>query len=148
MIVYLVQHGKAKNEEEDSERPLSDEGRAEVEKVAARAAKLGLGCQVMHSPKLRAKQTAEIFASHFKTDASEMEGLKPMDDPIIAKDFIESQDADVMLVGHLPHMNKLASLLVLEDGAVDLVAFRNGAIVCLERDEKWRLKWILTPKLS
>ena len=124
MIVYLVQHGKAKSEEEDPKRPLNDEGKAEVEKVAARAAKLGLECQVMHSPKLRAKQTAEIFASHLKSEASEMEGLKPMDDPNIARDYIESEDENVMLVGHLPHMNKLASLLVSGDDAADIVAFR------------------------
>ncbi len=148
MEVYLVQHGKAKSEDEDPERSLSEEGGTEVEKVAAHAAKLGLECQVMHSPKLRAKQTAGIFASHMKSTANEMEGLKPMDDPDIALDFIESQEGNVMLVGHLPHMNKLASLLVSEDENADLIAFRKGAIVCLEKDEKWRVKWILTPELA
>ncbi|MFH1393602.1 MAG: phosphohistidine phosphatase SixA [Candidatus Micrarchaeota archaeon] len=148
MEVYLVQHGKAKSEEEDPERPLSEVGEADVEKVASKAAALGLRCRVFHSPKLRAKQTADIFASRLKSGAKEVEGLKPMDEPNTALDFIQSQDDSLMLVGHLPHMSKLASLLVAGNENADIVAFRMGAVVCLEKGEKWRIKWILTPELA
>jgi phosphohistidine phosphatase len=147
MELYLVQHGKAKKEEEDPERPLAEIGREEVEKVAARAAGLIKVGSVRHSPKLRAKQTAEIFASKLGAPAMETEGLKPLDEPKIARDLVEGQDENLMLVGHMPHMNRLASLLVAGDENADIVSFRMGAIVCLEREEKWRVKWILTPEL-
>ncbi len=35
MKVYLVQHAKAKNENEDTARPLTDEGRDDLKKLAS-----------------------------------------------------------------------------------------------------------------
>ncbi len=148
MELYLVQHGEAKREEEDSERPLTTKGKEEVGHVAMHAAKLMKATSVKHSPKLRAKQTADIFAGHLHASSVEVEGLKPLDDPEIAKGMIEGQKENLMLVGHLPHMNRLASLLLTGNADADVVAFRMGAVVCLEKDEKWRVKWILTPELS
>jgi len=64
MKLYLMQHGEARPEQEDPARPLTDRGRAEVERVARAAARLDLGiAQVIHSGKLRARQTAEIVAA-------------------------------------------------------------------------------------
>jgi len=61
MKVYLVQHGEAKAEVEDTLRPLTDRGRAEVERVAALARKLEIRpSQILHSGKLRAKQTDKL----------------------------------------------------------------------------------------
>ena len=143
-----MQHGEAKKEEEDPERPLTNKGKEEVGHVAMRAAKLTKAASVKHSPKLRAKQTADIFAGHLHASSVEMEGLKPLDDPEIARKMVEGQSENLMLVGHLPHMNKLASLLLTGNADADTVAFRMGAVVCLEKEEKWRVKWILTPELS
>jgi phosphohistidine phosphatase len=59
MDLYLMQHGQATTETEDPERPLTDAGRAAVQRVAkrARAADVRIsGC--LHSGKLRAEQTA------------------------------------------------------------------------------------------
>ena len=58
MRVYLIQHGEARSEEEDPERPLTDKGRNTVESVSKYIAPLGLGVtQIVHSYKLRARQT-------------------------------------------------------------------------------------------
>jgi len=63
MHVYLVRHGDAKSEEVDPERPLSDRGWAEVERVAKHVGQLRLPlAEIRHSGKLRARQTAETFA--------------------------------------------------------------------------------------
>jgi phosphohistidine phosphatase len=40
MWLYLVQHGQAKTEEEDPERPLTDRGAADVGRVAEVAARV------------------------------------------------------------------------------------------------------------
>lgn len=143
-----MQHGEAKKEEEDPERPLTSKGKEEAGHVAMRAAKLMKVASIRHSPKLRAKQTADIFAGHLHASSVEAEGLKPLDDPEIARKMVEGQKENLMLVGHLPHMNRLASLLLTGNADADIVAFRMGAVVCLEKEEKWRVKWILTPELS
>lgn len=150
MMIYLVQHGEARPEEEDPERPLSDKGRAEVEKVAKSLKKsLKIGpSRIVHSPKLRAKQTAEILSSILNAPAEEIEGIKPLDDPNIAKELVESGSNDgIMVVGHLPHLDKLSSLLITGDENAGIVRFRMGGVVCLEKEEKWKVKWMLTPDL-
>ncbi len=81
MQVYLVQHGLAKSKEEDPARPLTAAGREEVERVARAAAAAGVRpASILHSGKLRAGQTAEIFAAHTKSaeGAHAVEGLDPL----------------------------------------------------------------------
>jgi phosphohistidine phosphatase len=151
MEVYLVQHGEAKPEAIDPARPLTDHGREEVERVARRAAALRLQvAEIRHSDKLRARQTAEILAAQLSPSAGglEVEGLAPEDDPGRARAEVESAREPLMLVGHLPHLSRLASLLLVGDPAREIIRFRNGAIVCLVKTERgWLLKWILTPEL-
>ena len=64
MDLYLMQHGQATTETEDPERPLTDAGRAAVQRVAKRAQAAGVrisGC--LHSGKLRAEQTAQLLVT-------------------------------------------------------------------------------------
>jgi phosphohistidine phosphatase len=64
MHLYLVRHGEAKSGQEDSERPLNNCGREEVDRVSRAAAKKGMAAsRIFHSDKLRAKETAEILRS-------------------------------------------------------------------------------------
>ncbi len=150
MDLYLVQHGEAKAEADDPARPLTDRGRREVEHVARVAAARVQVASIAHSGKLRALQTAEILAAELRPPRGvrQLAGLAPMDDPAIAQQAALQATDRVMLVGHLPHLSRLASLLLVGDSAREIVAFRMGGIVCLGRDEgRWRLKWILTPEL-
>lgn len=151
MDLYLVQHGEAKPEAEAPERPLTERGRLEVQRVARAAVRAGLGVgHIAHSGKLRARQTAEILGAELRPSGgvSELAGLAPMDDPAIVRRALADMPGPTMLVGHLPHLRRLTSLLVVEDPAREIVAFRMGAIVCLSNDGgRWRLKWILTPDL-
>jgi len=62
MDVYLMQHGEATSEAENPERPLTEEGRAVVRRVSVRARAVGVHVGVcVHSGKLRAEQTAQLF---------------------------------------------------------------------------------------
>lgn len=152
MHVYLVQHGEAKSEAEDPARPLTDRGREEVQRVARHAAALALQVEeICHSGKLRARQTAEILAEHLspRRGTREMDGLAPTDDPVKARAAIEAAREPVMLVGHLPHLSRLASSLLVENPGREIIRFRMGAIVCLTRAESaWLLQWVLTPELA
>jgi phosphohistidine phosphatase len=148
----LVQHGEAKPETEDPERPLSDRGQEEVRRVADRAAALRLQvAEICHSGKLRARQTAEILAAALAPSHGlrEMEGLAPADAPGKARGEIESGREPLMVVGHLPHLRRLVSLLLVEDPEREIVQFRNSAIVCLVKGQGgWLLQWVLTPELA
>lgn len=152
MRCYLVRHGEAKAETEDPARPLSDRGREEVTRVARHAAILGLElAEIFHSDKLRARQTAEILAEHLSPARGirEMQGLAPMDDPDTARVEIEAAREPLMLVGHLPHLSRLASALLLGDPDREIFSFQTGGIACLATTTgAFRLQWVLTPALA
>ena len=152
MHCYLVRHGEAKSETEDPARPLSDRGREEVTRVARHVGALGLKiAEIRHSDKLRARQTAEIFAEFISPDRGihGMEGLAPMDHPGKAQAAIETAHEPVMLVGHLPHLSRLASALILGDSEQEILHFKAGAIACLVSDgHVFRLQWVLSPDLT
>ena len=59
-------------------------------------------------------------------------------------------DDDVMIVGHMPFIGKLASALIAGDESADIIAFQQGGVVCLERDEDniWRVKWMIIKELT
>lgn len=151
MDVYLVQHGESKLETEDPERALTERGRDEVSHVAHHVANAGLVVsKILHSGKLRARQTAEILAHHLrpKGGISERKGLSPLDEPQGAVRILEENGDGVMIVGHLPHLSRLASSLIVEDPSRELIRFRNGGVVCLSKSEgKWVIRWIVTPEL-
>jgi len=144
--VYLVQHGKATSEAENPARPLTDEGRSEVQQVAAIVARPNLKVStIYHSGKLRARETAELFARALGvTSVREIEGLSPLEEPARVQALIAQADHPVMLVGHLPHLSKLVSALVGTDREV--VTFQMGGVVALVQAESgWQIAWMLTP---
>ena len=151
MALYLVQHGEAKSEAEDPARPLTDRGREEVRRMARHAAALGLQItEIRHSGKLRARETAEILAEHLSParGVREMEGLAPNDDPGKIRAGVEATRDSLLVVGHLPHLTRLASSLLVGDAEWEIIRFRMGAIVCLGKiEDRWLLQWILTPDL-
>ena len=152
MEVYLVQHGESKSEAEDPARPLTNRGKQEVESMARYVANLGIEvAQLFHSGKLRAKQTAELFAQHLMPPEgiAEQEGLGPLDDPYKAKQLVSQAEESFMIVGHLPHLSRLASLLVLGEPEKEVVKFRMGGVVCLAKSgESWSIDWALIPPFA
>ncbi len=152
MLLYLVQHGEAGKEEEDPKRGLSDKGIHDVEKIAAYLQKLPVRVnEIYHSAKPRAQQTAAILAQHLKPDKGINQGdnLLPMDDPGLWAMRIKGMEEDMMVVGHLPYMAKLAGLLLCGDQEKIVIDFKMGGIVCLKRfeDGNWLLEWMLLPGL-
>ena len=152
MFVFLVQHAEAKSEQEDPSRSLSEKGIHNIKKVASYASQYNLNVHmIFHSSKLRAKQTAEILSEHLKPakGVSEVDGLAPLDDPTIWAQRLKDIPEDVILVGHLPHLDKLASLLLCGDKDKNIISFKMAGIVCLERTdtESYALRWMVTPEV-
>ena len=152
MKLYLVRHGQAVSSEVDPQRPLSQQGRADVEKVALFIKPLDLSVEhARHSGKLRAAQTAEILAEavEVQKDCSPRQGLRPNDDITTIADELEAYNTDLMIVGHLPFLGYLTSLLVAGKENANVAAFDAGAIACLNRSNpgQWQIEWIITPEL-
>jgi phosphohistidine phosphatase len=152
MRVYLVQHGESKPEEEDPERRLTDEGVRNVQKVARFLRPLDLKLEaIWHSGKQRARQTAEILAGAVSASQGMLQrnDLAPKDPVAPVKQAIEQSAGDLMIVGHLPFLGKLAALLVANNEETEIVAFKFGCVVCLERigDRRWKLGWMIMPAL-
>jgi phosphohistidine phosphatase len=152
MKLYLVQHAKAASEQVDPQRPLTEEGRREIKKVAAFIKPLNLCVDYLwHSGKKRAVQTAEVLAEVIKVNkaVNARNGLGPNDDVKALKDEVVSAEGDIMIVGHLPFLSKLASLLLAGSESANTVAFKNAGIVALNRSDKnhWQIDWIIIPEL-
>jgi phosphohistidine phosphatase len=152
MKLYLVQHAKAASEQIDPQRPLTEEGRSEIQKVAAFIKPSNLCVDYLwHSGKKRAEQTTEVIAEVIKVNkaVNAHSGLGPNDDVTALKDELVSAGGDIMVVGHLPFLSKLASLLLADSESADTVAFKNAGIVCLNYSEenKWQIEWIIIPEL-
>lgn len=151
MELYLSQHGKAKSKEEDPRRPLSAEGREETERVVRAAAAAGVRVEaVWHSGKLRARETAEIFAASLEPagGTQDKEWLGPLDDPRKAVEAAREAGGPVLLVGHLPYMSRLPSLLLAGDPERAVVEIRFSGLVALGEEEgSWALRWYLRPEL-
>ena len=56
---------------------------------------------------------------------------------------------DTVVVGLLPNVGKLVARLISGREDASVVAFRPGAVVCLERgdDGSWTIAWMLHPDL-
>ena len=94
---------------------------------------------VWYSGKLRARQTAELFwrACNPLADFSVVRGLQPTDPPEWMADELAGETQDVMLVGHMPNIERLLRLLI-EGRTEGTTAFPVHGIVALEAIEaRW-----------
>jgi phosphohistidine phosphatase len=153
MALFLVQHVTSVPKEIDPECPLSDEGRDTVERIARTAAGHKIEVDlIQHSGKTRARQTADIMACFLKPPGGvhEASGLDPLDDVALAAKGLPGVE-NVMLVGHLPFMERLVSYLITGSTDRIVVKFQNGGIVRLERAPEtgvWFIKWTLMPEID
>lgn len=157
MDVYLMQHGVATTAEDDPSRPLTPAGRADVERVAARARAAGVRVGVcLHSGKVRAEQTAGILGEALGAYLEVRAGLGPSDPVqplaawLAAQESAAPADA-IAVVGHLPFLDRFTSLLVAGDVDAQAVRFQNAGLVKLvPKDDAagFAVAWILPPDLA
>ncbi len=151
LLVYLVRHGEAKSEDKNPARPLTEDGTDDVKRTAAWAAGAGIRVnEIRHSGKLRAQQTAEIFADHLPNarapEASN--GLGPNDDVEPIAQQLARERHPIMLVGHLPFLERLVSHLVAGDANASAVTFDAGALLTLAQNKNgWSILCLLQPRL-
>jgi len=147
MRLYLIQHGIAVPEEQDPQKPLSQEGRDDTQKTAeflkARDIKVD---RIWHSKKTRSVQTAQMISGSITcSEIEERDDINPKDPVDKLQEGIQALDADLMIVGHLPFLQKLASLLLTGSDRNELISFKNSGVICLEYQENWKLAWFVPP---
>jgi phosphohistidine phosphatase len=157
MALYLVRHARAVSELVDRERPLAEEGWQAAERIGQRLAAMDLRIdRIFHSGVLRARQTAEVLARHLALERAiaPRGGLQPEDRPKPVAAWLQEQDASaggVLIVTHLPFVDRLASLLIAGDEGAGLIEFKTATIAKLvrrPRERDYQIEWVLNPKCA
>jgi phosphohistidine phosphatase len=145
-VIYLVHHADAVGADVEPQRPLSPSGLAHAEALATQAAAKGVKpVAIWHSGKLRARQTAEPFLRFCNplAEFAAIHGLQPTDTPTWIRDLVAAEPRDVMLVGHMPNLPRVLTLLVNGDES-SLLSFPLHGMIALEAaGERWRETWRL-----
>lgn len=159
MEIYVLRHAIALSCAEagvhqDSERPLSDEGRDKMKRIAAAFKSLNLEIDIiLTSPYIRARDTAQIANDVLKTKLEFCEALASGRDSKgvldeLKKHFRAAQR--IMIVGHEPDLSlliaKITSLgrLRLEMKKAGLAKIQ---ITEIHPELKGDLEFLLTPKV-
>jgi len=150
MRLYFLRHGIAEDlAASDFERELTKRGRRRVLASAKVMTRLGIAPrQIFSSPRLRARQTAEIAADALGMAVTISEavnfGFDLSDLRRLTQDF--SADDELMFVGHNPDM----SLLVSEIAGVD-ASLKKGGLARIDvigrRVDEGELVWLIAPKV-
>jgi len=164
MQLLVIRHAIAEDREafaasgrDDSERPLTDEGRTKMRRVAERLRRLAPSLDLLaSSPYARAMETARIVASEYglrDEDIKVVDGLVP-DAPL--QQFVSwierrKRVKVAAIVGHEPHLGQLVTWLMsgLPESRVEL---KKGGACLLEFDGQpgpgvGVMKWLVRPGL-
>lgn len=133
--LYILRHGDAgtplDDPAKDDERPLSKEGRQEMEKVAESITELGLEFDLIAtSPLPRALQTAEAVAREYKTlnKMEQWEELKYSADTetLYSRLAKQKKGSSILIVGHEPHLTGMMAEIIAGTSNVNLVLKKAG----------------------
>ena len=136
---------------DDAERPLSDKGRKQADRLGRFLAGLGFAPDaIITSPKIRAAQTAEIVAGHLGVTVAVDDRLAgALDGGTLDGLLGDAIDpARPMVVGHDPDFSDLLAELC---GASSLL-MRKGALARVDIERPLRagtgtLRWLVPPDL-
>jgi phosphohistidine phosphatase len=162
MELYVLRHAIALSAAEagvsqDSERPLSQEGRDKMKQIARAMKTIGMDLDlILSSPYIRARDTAKIAHDEMQQDPDLefTDALGSGQDPkhIVAelkKRFPKSER--IMVVGHEPDLSNLIGK-ICSLGRVRLEMKKAGlakiTITDLQPELKGTLEWLLPPKVT
>ena len=152
--LYLLRHAHAGNPAEwtgdDAVRPLSPKGRRQARALGRFLAERGFGPDsIVSSPKVRARQTADIVADAIGIAVAVDERLAgPLDLEVLGALIAAAGGDQIVLVGHDPDLSDLCATLC---GAADL-PLRKGALARIDvalplEPGIGKLRWLVPPEL-
>jgi phosphohistidine phosphatase len=148
--LYLLRHGKAdwpNWDKPDDDRPLTDDGRKQLDRVAKMLARLEIAPIILTSPLPRASQTAEIAAKHLRQKIRIEPLLQPGFDAGKLKKILKDFSGDsLMIVGHEPDFTR--TIFQLTGGDTKL-SKAGVALIDLDISSlKGELRWLVPPKFA
>lgn len=156
MRLYLVRHAQSgpSGLGRDLDRQLTERGREQAKILGRGLKRLNVSLhEVLTSPAARAAETAEILARSFQPAPPVLPvgGLYGNEDPrpLLEAILPRTGKGDLAVVGHLPVLERFASLLVSETPQAAL-HFQTASAACLEFDAapafgQGRLRWLMGP---
>lgn len=152
--LYLLRHAHAGNPAEwtsdDALRPLSPKGRRQARSMGKFLAERGFGPDaIVSSPKVRARQTANIVADAIGIAVVVDERLAgPIDLDTLAAMIVSAGGDQIVLVGHDPDFSELCATLC---GAAS-IPLRKGALARVDialplEPGVGTLRWLVPPEL-
>ncbi len=161
MTLYIVRHAWAGHFgdpqwPDDSQRPLSEEGKERFSRVVEILTQRDFAPQVVAtSPYIRCRETADIIAqlspSHPQITA--LDELAPAGDPAGLLRWTSNQFTkfdQIAWVGHAPDVGHLTAALI--GNSSSWIRFAKGAVAAIEFDESvevgaGELRWLTTAKI-
>lgn len=156
MKLILARHGEAEDVSptgKDRDRELTPKGKEDIHKMGRFIQLSSLKVKyIYHSPYLRTRQTAEIFAEELK-----IELLEPCDElapgksceDIIHKIKNFSNSEALLIVSHNPGIAHFAAYLIQDDALAPHLPFRPGTTIAInvarERFQKGQIIWMISP---
>jgi phosphohistidine phosphatase SixA len=151
MKLYLVRHGHAAQTMIDP--GLSEEGADAVRRMAEHLSRVVAPVEIRHSVKRRARETAEIFGPLIGVPTEETVGLLPHDPVEALAEEVAFTPDDLMIVSHLPWLDRMMTALAFPNGGGDRIVMTPGSAVMLERadvrpgEALWWIRWFVTPEV-
>ena len=127
-MLWLLRHAEARDGKPDDERPLTEAGEDQARAAGLAMARLGVSIELcLTSPKLRARQTAELACEPLGTEVTVEPRLAG--EPFDVDDLVAGLE-DVMLVGHDPSFT-----LTLHDLTGAQARMAKGGLAGIEKGE-------------
>jgi len=154
MNLYFLRHAVAVERgapgySDDSQRPLTAEGRKKMRRIAKgiKALKLSFDL-VLSSPYVRARETAEMVSSKISLTENLAPGA-PFEKLIREINARSPKPRNVLLVGHEPDLSRMVSFLLAGRRDVPM-DFKKGGLCCISAGKLpaagcATLQWFLAP---
>jgi phosphohistidine phosphatase len=128
-VIWLLRHGDAEDEgPDDASRKLTEKGRRQAENAGKALAAAGARLDAcLTSPKVRARDTAEIACRELGVEAEETDALRGGE---FDAEELAAGRGEVLLVGHEPDMHR-----AIQSATGGLVKLKKGGIAALEGRE-------------
>ncbi len=159
MDLYIVRHGEAQPAEEtpdgsDAARALTPDGRRKTARTARALAELGAHPGViLSSPLTRARETSDVLAAILVPAAGVVVEDSLLPDAPVRQTVLRlarREESGILVVGHMPHLAALASLLLCGRPSADIVLKKSSACALSFGGRagggRGRLEWLLQPR--
>jgi phosphohistidine phosphatase len=132
-MIWLRRHGEAEDDAaDDASRKLTEKGRRQAEAAGKALAALGVELDAcLTSPKVRARDTAEVACRELRVEAEQTDALRGGEFDIAD---LTAGRGTVLLVGHEPDMHR-----AIQTQTGGLVKLKKGGVAAVDGRELHRL---------